>query len=392
MIREYSQNNLKTVVNHGCSVDNIDNAVYVLPPSENVFCHNQTSAVTAKDSIVDASSSTDYSKTHLYTALKPLMVSLKIIGLHHVRPSPSSPVLKTATSLRVLPSLMQVFCCAIVIFYWFYLAIDTVSLLHVSTRNDTNPYMRINNIAFLVWLAENVFKATWFVCASQWMSALRKVFICSTQLDEFGGLKTNLVRVQRILTIICLAFWISFTCFLFVFLYLTLATPVFDDVVPNAFNGNGNDASPLYVMKVLYCLFTIFELPQWPLLLVFELTVAILISNEFRRFCKAFSDKCDAKGQFRGCLELERRHFAQLIRVVEAADRSLAPYHAASFGCNIVILCLIIYNLVYYPILTVTAWAFSSYILWILAAFIDLCVVCISGTLVSSSVSRPRLE
>lgn len=390
MIREYSQNNLKTVINHGCSIDNVDNAVYVLPPSENSFCQNQTSAVIAKDSIVDASPSTEYSNTPLYTALKPLMVSLKIIGLHHVRPSPSSPVSKTATSSPIMPSLMQVFCCAVVIFYWFYLAIDTVSLLHVSTRNDTNPYMQINNIAFLVWLAENVFKATWFVCASQWISALRKLFICSTQLDEFGGLKTNLVRVQRILTIICLAFWISFTCFLFVFFYLTLATPVFDNLVPNAFNGD--DASLLFAMKILYCLFTLFELPQWPLLLVFELTVAIVISNEFRLFYKSFGDKCDAKGQFRGSLEGERRHFAQLTRVVEAADRSLAPYHAASFGCNIVILCLIIYNLVYYPILTVTAWAFFSYVVWILAAFADLCVVCISGTLVSSSVSRSRLE
>ncbi len=79
----------------------VENDVYVLSANQDSL---QGSAIT-KESCEYA----DYSHTPLYIAMKPLMVSLKMIGLHHVRSSPASKATTTfpSSSCR-LPSALEV--------------------------------------------------------------------------------------------------------------------------------------------------------------------------------------------------------------------------------------------------------------------------------------------
>lgn len=323
----------------------------------------------------------DYSETVLYAALKPLIISMKMIGLHHIvgAKKTASSTSCSRSRLPTPPAAQQIYSWSVVVFFWSCLIIQTISTFQVPLTN----FLLVNSLASLCFLAENVLKVTCFVIASHRLKAMRKIFTGFEKLDEFGGCLTNLTKVRCILTWTCVSFWTFYFCFIAAYAYFLFATPYMDTVIPSL----GTTGPPSVGFKILYSAFVAYELPVWPIVNVFELTMGIVIHSEVSQFCKSLRAKTEVKGRFNGSLETERRKYTQLTRIVEAADRSLSLYHASSFCANIIILCLLIYNMVYMPGNLRAAWICFAYMIWILGAFFDLCIVCFSGTLISAAVS-----
>lgn len=134
------------------------------------------------------------------------------------------------------------------------------------------------------------------------------------------------------------------------------------------------------VIGVLSC----FIAAQWYVPNCAELCISLMIFTEYCKFYKAFSKKIDASGKFDGCLETERKRYVAMLRVVEAADKTLTLHHGAAFIGDIGNLCLCLYCIAYYRSQTDQV---APFVIWLILTLCDVIIKCTSGILVNYGVT-----
>ena len=311
----------------------------------------------------------DYTKLSTYQALKPLMISLKIIGLHYTRDSSSSR--KWSWTFQAIHSWM------ILIFTWVIVAINSTALRYIKSIDPTLFGSLITLIAFTQY-ALNV---TCFVKASHSQRALKALFISFSDLEKCGGLLTTSTWQRKVATIACIICWflvILTTTFL---IYIVFATTVVDNLHVD------NKAQDTIMLKILFMFFEFYYVAMWIFSDCFQLVLCFTLHQEFNLFYVAFKSKFDAYFHFKGSLEIQRRRYLKMMKIVKALDNTFSLRQLGSFGGNLICICFLLYIMIYFPAFVKNIENMSFCLFWLFVCVLELIIVCVSGIILRSGVS-----
>jgi hypothetical protein len=327
-----------------CSKNMFDNALPIEPAS-------------------DDNANDDYTKTVFYEAFSHHITALKVVGMFHVRPK------EGVTAL-------QVYCWCWTIYYWLVFAAELSTFRVISAIN-----MKLIGLLMCCMLT--------LLCAVNIVAHLRnghrpnhvrKFFLGFERLNRFGGTYTSASQARKISMVVTIFCLIIIICNFGMLGYVVFKTRLLIVL----FEGFGMSEKNVLMetgMLVLTCLLMV----HWIMPNGVELCISSLLFLEYRAFYKAFVSKIDKYGEFEGDLEVERQRYVAMSRIVEAADRILALQHGASFGCNIVNMCLLLYTVTYYR----SEAQVIVYVFWFILVSGEMAIKCTCGILVNYAVIMP---
>ena len=319
----------------------------------------------------------DYTNTPLYKAFMPLMFSLNLLGLHHHRRIDTE---KSGHS-RTL-SACQIYCWTVTIVSWL-LVIRCVATLRFV--DGFGPQM-LSNLSLLVWLFLCASNSTTFLKSCHSSQNERKFFHGFTKLNRFGGSFVCPIKTKKYIFCGTIITWVVVCFNLSVGFYLIFRTKYFDLMILGSVTESNTGAS--ITLKAIYCFFLLYLTPLWIFPSTLQMSVSILLYQEFNLFRDSFRSKMSKDKRYLGTsIELERRRFLLMLRIVEAADGCMSLHQSASIVCDIAKLCLLLYNIIYYPSVAEDPVVVGVSVFWLVYDVIDLSVVIISGVIISSSVS-----
>ena len=331
-----------------------------------------TSPLSLLDSLKD-----DYKNTPLYKAYSPLMFSLKLTGLHYLR-----QIGNEDRSCCGLPSASQVYTWTVTIVNWILVVRCLATLRLVE---EFGPEM-LGSISCLTWFLLSALNATAFLKASHFPKNIRKFFRGFTKLNRYGGSFVCPIRTRKYIIYGTITTWFVVFINYAVICYLVYGTKFFDLMTTGSFTEE--DTVPYLTLKTVYCFFMFYLTVLWIFPSIMQLAVSIVIYREFSLFRESFHTKISKEKRYVGdSLELDRRRFLQMLRIVEAADGCLSLHQSAAFICNIVNMCLLLYNTIYYPDFVQDPVVAAVNVFWFIYDAADIGVVIISGVLINSSVS-----
>ena len=367
-----------------------------IPMTQNVVTCLKSSVQNALDTPGDSSNDNtflfDYTTTPLYKCLKPLMISLRLQGLHHVYFT-SYTNEKKKKFCNLTPGL--IYCWLVLIFLFLYFLAELIFMRQIQLTGQDE----INYVSGLIYTFQNVLTSICLLRASHTSKALRKFFLTFKNLDHFGGAFSNLTRVRNILNIALACLLTYYVLYSIVYFYMVFELKFYTLINPNIALNNSdnvtgtrrdNDEGLSYVgYNILYCFYSLFGQALWLQINVLELCFSLLIYNEFLLHSKHFKAKLQIESDLTSFFEFERHRYLHMLRLVQAADNTLMLHHAASFCCDVGLLCLLTYGILYFPLLSLSNSLLSiAYLLWITFAIIDLSIICFCGSLVCIGVSR----
>ena len=353
----------------------------IAPESESISSTKPESNVSLYYNLqqqIESKADTDYTKTLLYKAYRPLMFSLQLMGWHHHR-----RVLKDSDNNCGMPTASQVYSWIVTIICWLLLARSAVVLRNVT---EVGPIM-LSSLSFLIWLLLCALNATAFLKASHQPENEHKFFRGFAKLNRFGGAFISPIKTRKYIIMGTILMWIIVLINFAIVSYLLFGTQLFDMQTSDLFTAA--DGLPFLVLKGVYCLCMFYLMTVWVFPSALQLSMSILIYKEFSLFRESFRSKMSKDKRYLGnSLELDRRRFMKMLRIVEAADGCLSLHQSATFLCNIGNICVLLYNILYYPSFAKDPIIASAFVFWIFFGVADICVVILSGVLVNSSVSN----
>lgn len=322
--------------------------------------------------IFPATNINDYTQTPLYNSFAPLMVSLRILGLHYCRQTDSFGRFKNT------PSISQAYSWTVTSMIWLMTLRSLYSMRLVSGVGLS----LLSNLLIFVWLLLCAVNATNFLVASH-LPKKREFF------DGFSKLKSGAfmcpIRMKKLIAIGTAVSWMMLVFNVGALIYLTFHTPILDilstDPIP------AENTTACQIAKYVFMVVSVYLTAAWVFPSALELSLSVLIYSEFTLFRKSLASKMADDGEYKGSLEADRRRFLEMVNIVQAADSALTLHHGAAFVCNIVNVCLILYCMIHYPSINKDPTAFLAFGFWLGGGLLDITVVCLSGILVNSSVS-----
>ena len=319
----------------------------------------------------------DYTQTVLYNAFRPLMISLRLVGMHHTRR------MNHTGQYCAVPTVSQ-------IYSWFLTIIAWVMTIKVGAAlrlvSSPGPYM-LNNLTSLTWAALCALNATCFIIASHKPESIKEYFVGFIKLNKFGGSYVCPKKIQKYILAGTIATWIIVIINITVFGYLINTTQLFDILATDPFPAVAGTTS-YWIMKIYYTIIGFFFSAFWVFPSTMQLSACLIIHQELKLFCTSLGSKINSDGVFIGhSLEPERRRFLQIVKIIESADNCLSLHQSAAFACNITNICLILYTILYYSIYNSVPAAMGAMVFWLFYAVADICVVIASGVLINSEVS-----
>ena len=224
-----------------------------------------------------------------------------------------------------------------------------------------------------------------FLKASYDSKCLHKFFLKFVKLNNFDGVFITSKEVEQIAFIATLICWVGIAMNICITSILTFKSTTFDTLTSDPCVDPATMCH--LVMKSTFVLLARFLTAMWIFPSAIDFCTALLLHKEFYLFRKSFAAKITREGQYLGSLNNERRRYLQMCRLMEAADDVLALHHGASFSCNIITICLIMYSIIYYPFLSQNTPLTIFYVFWLFSSITDMVIVCSSGILVQSAVS-----
>ena len=319
---------------------------------------------------------TDYAQTPLYQAFGPLMFSLKLAGLHHIRSTNN----KKQVTQRWTVS--QIYCWIVTVLCWAMWARSVVTIRVLSGFGSHT----VSNLNSVVFSTLSALSATNFLIASHNPKQLQKFFLSMWKLKKYGGMFISPIKTKKHIVVGTILSWIivitnygliGFMAFYSQFFDIQMTDPV-----------SPSDKTLFFTVKLFYYFLVSYFIAVWTFPSTMQLSMAIVISKEFNLFCKSIRSKLTKNKQFiDDSLEQERGRFLQLVRIVETADDCLCLHQTSSMVCNIANICLLVYSVLYYPTTFQDPITACVYLYWLFYSIADICVVCISGILINSSVS-----
>ena len=349
------------------TLTSVEKVEYVREGLDITLCRRKSLAIRCNESqeismSISSKSFADYSKLPFYLAFSPFFTCFKIAGLYYTR----------GTAKNITP--LQVYCWIFAFVPFLTLAIE-MSVFRLISSIDINFITLIVCVGFSLLCSANI-----IVCIRNAHNPqqLSKLFFSFERLNNYGGPYTQASQVN-LLTKYCLILACVVYCF---FLCLMSYAVVYTSLFTILLNGFGVPPTQLAVKISLVCVVTLMGL-QWILPNCFELCLRIHLFVEYRKFYKNFAKKCRTNPkEFQETLEMDRKRYVEMSKIVEVADNILALRHGASFGCNLVILCLLLYSIAYY---SKTAEVGLIIVLFVFFTC-DIAFVCVGGILINVTV------
>ena len=351
----------------GDTLTSVENVEFVREGSDITLCRCQSLAGRSNESQVVSTSIlndkfVDHRKLPFYLAFSPFFTCFKIAGLYYVR----------RKNKYISP--LQVYCWTFALVPVVSLAIE-MSLLRIVSSIDINFMTLIACIGFTLLCTANCII---FIRNAHNPKQLRKWFFGFERLNYFGGPYTQASQVN-LLTKFCVVFaCVIYCCFFCLVSYAVVYTSLLTILL------NGFGVSPTYVV-VKISLIVVASLMglQWIFPNCFELCLGIHLFMEYRKFYKNFAKKCRTNPkEFQETLEMNSKRYVEMTKIVELADKILTLRHGASFGCNLAILCLLLYIIAYY---SKTAEVGLIIVLFVFFTC-DIAFVCVGGILINVTV------
>ena len=271
------------------------------------------------------------SKSLLYEAFKPILLSLKIIGLHYGRGESSN---------KCLAFFSMLLCWVIVV-----LAFGLIPLTIFSLRNTTKVDLHL--LSSLPAIMCNVLCAMkmqlCLAVTSQKRKTLRKVFACFGNLQSYGGSHVSQAWIRRIVILICAIVWMLLSALILFYLYYviinggqTSVNAIYYSVIKEA------TVSPI-VLGTITIIIWFYDIASWLFIASMQILFCIILHKEITLLTRSMKQRfISAKFQLEEELETERKRFKEITRLIKAVDRSLSIQHVACFSCNVGTICIVL--------------------------------------------------
>ena len=315
----------------------------------------------------------DFLRNPFYKSFSLLRRSLAVVGLHCYRDT------NDGGNCCRLNTFSLLYCWAVTIAAWL-MVIKSLSVLRYT---DTIGPVLLSGLSMSLWMLLCAINATSFLAASLYTKSKRKFFMGFTKLE--GGPHITPALVSKYVYIGTTISWLIIAFNMSLLAFLIFGTDILDVLITDPLPPTNTTGR--LVMKFIFLVIFFYLTAMWVFPSTKEICMAMMMSKELYLFRKSFSTKLSRNRGHVDNLENERRRFIDILRILSAADSCFSLHHAASFGCNIVNACLILYIMIYYPFLMKVTTAVLTYIFWFIAAILDVTVVCFSGIIVNSAVS-----
>ena len=309
-----------------------------------------------------------YSNNSLYKNLRPIMWSLKLCGLHHVRRFTSEK-----------PSVWMFYSIFIVMITW----LNLIRMMTIFNQNDSfGPalFLKLINVSWVLLCAMNA-SCCLYSCRSK--ESLPQFFLQWLALNP-NGLNLhyrNFISQRAIIYVIgCLVFIalnMSFSGYVF------LNTAMFDGMLTPL-----ESIENLQLMlKIIYVSLIHSSLScSWMLPVGLFAIICTIIEEEFKELKKSFRSQVNECGHFSGDLaDIRYRHQA-ISRMVYYADNFLKIIIASTLCLNIIISCLMLYNIIYYDMVLQDPLLLIVHLFWVFMSLVVLAVIAIGSARINSQV------
>ena len=324
---------------------------------------NDKQDISAKESgTLNDNDLTDYTKSQFYTALSPLFTSAKICGLYYKRP----------VGKNFSPHL--VYCWLISALPWIILSV-IIYVLHLMSTVNVRFLNLVMYIGFSLLCAVNAASS---LKNSHNPKHMQEFFVGLENLRRYGGPFIQPSQVRAFTKIVVIATWTVYVCNSILIGYMSFSSAMLDDILEK-FGFSPTDPLPKSVLVA-----GVFALElQWLFPNSIEICLSIMLFREYRLFYDYLEKKVPKFSHFQGSIEFERKRYIDMVQIVEAADSILTFHNGASFVCNIINLCVILYMLAYFN----NSLQVGPFVIWFVLFATDIIVVCICGIIVNTAVS-----
>ena len=315
----------------------------------------------------------DYTHTQVYKAFYPLMLSLRLVGLHHHRKIDKS---KKGISM---PNFSQIYSWSLTVAAWI-VVIKSVTTMRLAPGIGPEMFTYLIYTLVIVLCAMN---CTAFLLASHNTKSKRKLFLCYAKLKMYGGPFVDAAKIRKNIFIGTIIAWVGIVSNFAIVVFIVFGTNVLTTLSADPFIESQTGS---IVMKIIFICEAFYMSSMFIFGAFVDLCISLLLFYEFKLFRKNFRSLLSKDGTFKGSLENERRRYLLMARVVDAANDCMAIHHGASFSCGIANICLLLYSIIYYPNARKTFGVVFAYSFWIIGALFDMVVSCTCGILVNASV------
>ena len=303
----------------------------------------------------------DFSKLSVYKALIPILFSLRIAGLYYVRNEATITV-----KFNIAALLSKIYCIIVMLITWMGFIVNCTLFYGVP-----NMILLLFVTTLVLQASLAAVKVTCLFKAAYDRKALSKFIICMTSLA--GNDDTILRWVRKAAIICCVICWPLLVAGITIIFYITFGLGIMS-----------NDLAGL-ITSILTAVYFIASFIFFDCL---ELLISIMVRKQFLLLSFSIRENTGNAGNYHGSLEKERIKFLEILRCIKAADKFLSIHHAASLGINVANVCIFIFIISYNPQLMNNDFLRYFMILDLLMCFTDMSLVCTSGILITSGVSK----
>ena len=312
-----------------------------------------------------------YRRCLLYECLKPLLFSLKICGMHHRKSF--QKIGPSKYSISRICSLI------LVIILW----LNVIRMLSMFNKDDKFGPLLFMKIIFIGWVLLCTVNVSCCFYSCENINCLSRFFLQwkSLHLEDTDTYCINYVKPRALIyMIVC---WILIILHVIFANYLCFRTVMMDSMI-TPFSPTGN-------YNILWRVLSVSVIQTWlmccwilPMGLVY--TICVIIYSEYNALNKSFQSQIDQDGKFNGCLGNVRIRHQAITRMVGYADNFLKIMLAESLLTDIILICLIMYNIIYYPGVMENPMAFFISIVWLVSCFANMLVISVGPAFVNGKV------
>ena len=314
-----------------------------------------------------------YTNSPVYESCRPVLIWLRVVGFYYDKNIPADNVVRF--------TLHRIYCWAIAL---IIISVSLCNLLSLKDVKEVNLDMFLTFAGGCSYLLQTI-NVISFMVASHDSKALKKMFVCFSNLSKFGGPYIDPSWLKKLAAVCCILNCIGLAFAMTLITWMLVNRSPLALIFPKT--QTVAEENILWV-SILSFFFMGYIVCCWISCSFLELFLGIILYKEFFLFAKSLKRKVNSsEEQIIQYFELERKKFLEMIRIVKAADRSLFLHQAACFGCNVIALCLQLYAICYYASKIHSSAAAGFLTFGLTVSVLDIAVVCTSGILITAGVS-----
>ena len=309
----------------------------------------------------------------LYDALKPLLICMKIMGLYYEKPKNLNDKYS-----GIQFHISKIYSTTIVLI----LGLNCLRLLTMFDASEGFKPVTFSKATIIAWTLTCFCGAISCHRAGTMVNGLPEFFRQWSVLHE-GVCMISLKKIRRcviLYTVLCFLFAIKCTAFTIYGFFYTEYFNAFLSPMPL-------DNPYIDVFKYFACAIQFLFCCAWSFSAALDYVICRVVYREFIFVNKLLSDQVNGRLQCKASFEQCRQVHQGVCRLVELADEVFSFYHAAIFVLNIVTCCLILYNMLWDPMVADDVVVCLTHVFWFTLSLANITVISVAGGLVNHAVS-----